>query len=204
MGRGLLKEFPNPNRTGCPGSDVLKKIASHEMPLSEAEKWFDHLGSCSPCYSDFSQLRKAYELRKKRTLLAVAATILIAAGIGGWALLQKHNEALVAETVVLDLRNRSVARGAEPNVREQPLTISNAATQWEIYLPLGSSDGPYDIRVATATGNVIFTAKGIASLKDGITSLHIAVNLSSISSGQYVFQVRRSGSEWNSYPLLLH
>src|SRR2546426_11882983 len=99
------------------------------MPLSEAEKWFDHLGSCSPCYSDFSQLRKAYELRKKRTLLAVAASILIAAGIGGWALLQKHNETLVAETVLLDLKKRSVARGAEPKVREKPLTIRNAATQ---------------------------------------------------------------------------
>ena len=39
LGRGLLKEFPNPERIGCPGDEVLKKIASHEMPLSEAEKW---------------------------------------------------------------------------------------------------------------------------------------------------------------------
>ena len=58
--------------------DVLKKIASHEMPLSEAEKWLHHLGSCTPCYSDFCQFRKAYEIRHKRTLLAVAASILIA------------------------------------------------------------------------------------------------------------------------------
>ena len=37
LGRGLLKDFPNPERIGCLGADVLKKIASHEMPLSEAE-----------------------------------------------------------------------------------------------------------------------------------------------------------------------
>jgi hypothetical protein len=48
LGRGLLKEYPNPARTGCPPSGVLKRIANHEMPLSEAEKWLDHLGSCSP------------------------------------------------------------------------------------------------------------------------------------------------------------
>ena len=41
LGRGLLKEFPNPDRAGCPGSDVLRKIASHEMPLPEAEKWLE-------------------------------------------------------------------------------------------------------------------------------------------------------------------
>ena len=53
LGRGLLKEFPNPVRTGCPPPEVLQRIAAHDMPLSEAEKWLDHLTSCSPCYSDF-------------------------------------------------------------------------------------------------------------------------------------------------------
>lgn len=43
LGRRLLKEFPNPDRVGCSGSDVLKRIASHKMPLSEADKWLDHL-----------------------------------------------------------------------------------------------------------------------------------------------------------------
>lgn len=57
LGRSLLKDFPNPNRKGCPPAVVLKRIASHDMPLSEAEKWFDHLGSCSPCYRDFCQFQ---------------------------------------------------------------------------------------------------------------------------------------------------
>jgi hypothetical protein len=59
LGRGLLEEFPNPTRTGCPPAAVLKSIASHEMPLVEAEKWLDHLTSCSPCYRDFCQLQVA-------------------------------------------------------------------------------------------------------------------------------------------------
>jgi len=60
LGRGLREEFPNPTLSGCPPSDVLKRIAGHEMPLSEAENWLDHLTSCSPSYLDFCQYQVAY------------------------------------------------------------------------------------------------------------------------------------------------
>ena len=60
LSRGLREEFPNPKRSGCPPSHVLKRIASHEMPLSEAENWLDHLTSCSPCYTDFCEFRTAH------------------------------------------------------------------------------------------------------------------------------------------------
>lgn len=203
LGRGLLKEFPNPNRTGCPGSDVMKSIASRTMPLAEAEKWLDHLGSCSPCYRDFSQLREVYKVRRKRTLLAVAASILVGAGFAGWVLLQKHNEALTAETSVLDLRNRSVARGTEPNAVEQPLEVSRAVTHLNIYLPLGSAEGSYDVRIVTTSGKSVLNAIGEASLNHGVTSLEVAARLSSSRPGRFILQIRKAGSEWNSYSIFL-
>ena len=199
LGRGLLKEFPNPERTGCPGTDVLKRIASRRMPLIEAEKWLDHLGSCSPCYGDFSRFRKTYELRRKRTLLAVAASILIAAGIGGWVLLQKHNEGLVAQTAVLDLRNRSLPRGTEPNPVEPPLVVSRAAAHWNIFLPYGSNDGPYDIRLLAGSGELLVSTKADAKLTDGVAAIQISVVLSSRSPGQCVLRLTRNGSQESSY-----
>src|SRR5690348_427932 len=72
LGRGLLKEFPNPNRVGCPGAEILRRIASREMPLSEAEEWLSHLGSCSPCYDDFRKLRVSFQQGRRRTVLAFA------------------------------------------------------------------------------------------------------------------------------------
>ena len=203
LGRGLLKEFPNPERSGCPGSDVLKRIASRTMPLAEAEKWLDHLGSCSPCYRDFSQLREVYKVRRKRTLLAVAASILIAAGISGWVWLKKHNGAEVAETAVLDLRNRSVARGTEPNPEVQPLEVSHSATHLNIDLPLGNIEGPYDVRFVTTSGESLLNAAGEARLNHGVTSLEIAARLSSSRPGRSVLQIRKAGSEWNSYSIFL-
>src|SRR5258708_1033105 len=203
LGRGLLKEFPNPGRAGCPASDVLKRIASHEMPLPEAEKWLDHLTSCSPCYHDFSHFQAAYRRRRAGTLLAIAASILIATGIAGWVFLQNHNQSLVAHTPWLDLRNRSIPRGTEPNPAEPPLEINHAATHWNIYLPLGSSDGQYEIRIVTLSGEILFTAGGTAKLANQITSLQIPASLSSLRPGRYVLQIQRTGSEWSSYPLLL-
>lgn len=203
FGRGLLKEFPNPERSGCPGADVLKRIASRTMPLNEAEKWLDHLGSCSPCYGDFSEFRKIHELRQKRTLLAIAASILIAASIAGWVLLQRHNESLVAQTTVLDLRNRSLPRGTEPNPLEPPLVVSRAAVRWNIYLPVGSSEGSYEIRIVTDTGVLLLAASGDAKLVSGIASFPVDVNLQSASPGRYNLEIRKNAGEWNSFPLLL-
>jgi hypothetical protein len=203
LGHGLLKEFPNPERSGCPGSEVLNRIASHEMPLSEAEKWLDHLTSCSPCYRDFLELQAGYRHRRMQTILAIAASILIVVGVAGWALFFKQNGHPVVQTAVLDLRNRSVPRGGEANPGEQPLEISRQVRRLNVYLPLGSAEGPYEIRIATTTERAVFNTTGAASLKNGVTSIQAVVDLSSASSGQYVFQVRRPNSEWSSYALTL-
>jgi len=173
------------------------------MPLSEAEKWLNHLTSCSPCYSDFSQFKDAYQRRRARTLLAIAASILVCASFGGWTFVRWHNENQTLQTAVLDLRNRSVPRGGEANPGEQPLEVSRGVKRLNIYLPLGSAEGPYEIRVATPAGIPIFTTDGVASLKDGVTSIEAAVDLSSAASGRYVLQVRRPNSEWTSFPVVL-
>jgi hypothetical protein len=201
--RGLLKEFPNPDRVGCPGSDVLRKIASREMPLSGADKWLDHLGSCSPCYRDFLQFQSVHRARRKQIVLAIAASILIAASLAGWAVLRNQKQSLAAQSAVLDLRNRSLSRGGESNPVEPPLEINRAVEHLTVYLPLGSPEGPYEIRIATTAGGEVLARSGVASLKDGITSLEVAIELSSASSGQYLLQVRKPNSEWNSFSVSL-
>jgi hypothetical protein len=137
------------------------------------------------------------------TALGIAASILIVVGVAGWALFFKQKGPAVVQTAVLDLRNRSVSRGGEANSGEQPLEISREVKRLNVYLPLGSAEGPYDLRIAPTGGSAIFTTNGVASLKDGVTSIDAAVDLSSASPGRYVLQVRRPNSEWNSYPLLL-
>jgi hypothetical protein len=203
LGRGLLKEFPNPERSGCPDSDVLKRIAHKTMPLTEAEKWLDHLGSCSPCYKDFSELRKVREVQRRRTLLAIAASILVAVGIAGRVLIRRHNEPLVAPTAVVDLRNSSVSRSPELNPEEKPLELRRGFAQLNIYLPLGTPEGVYEVRIVTISGDLLLKAGGTAEVKDGVTALEVKVNVFVASPGQYNLQIRKPPSEWSSYPLVL-
>jgi len=203
LGRGLLKDFPNPERIGCPGVEVLKKIASHEMPLSEAEKWLDHLGSCSPCYADFKRLQEAHDSRRRRMLLATAAGILLVATVAGWALLRSRNDNLATQTAILDLRNRSVARGTETNPDEQPLELNRVTKKVKILLPLGSSEGPYDVRIVTLSGEELARSNGTARLSEHITSLEVMLPLNSLRSGKYLVQLRKPQLSWGSYSLVL-
>jgi len=198
-----MREFPNHERIGCPDSEVLTGIASHKVPLAQAEPWLDHLTSCSPCYRDFSQFREAYELRRKRTFLAVAASILIVASVAGWALAHRHEDTQYAQTAVLDLRNRSVARSTEPNAGEPPVELSREVSRLNIYLPLGSPEGPYEVRIVGPSGEVLASTNGIAKLRNYIPTLPVTINLSSSRPGGYILQIRKVGLEWSSYPLVL-
>jgi hypothetical protein len=203
LGRGLLTEFPNPARTGCPSSDVLKRIASHEMPLSEAENWLDHLGSCSPCYRDYCDVSNANSKLRRWALFAIAAGILLCVLVVGRILFPRHNELPSAQTAVLDLRNRSITRGAEQADAEAPLEVSRYASHWDIQLPLGSPDGPYEVRLSTAKGEQVFAARGVATITGGITLLSVEVRLSSANPGLYVLQLRKPTLLWNSYPMVV-
>src|SRR3974390_2167032 len=86
--RGLSREFPNPDRVGCPDSAVLGGIAFRKLRLAEVDRWLDHLGSCSPCYQEFTELRKKAASQRRRTQVwfAVAAVLIltVAGGLEGW------------------------------------------------------------------------------------------------------------------------
>jgi hypothetical protein len=128
--------------------------------------------------------------------------LIVATGAAWWAIHTK-NEIRLAQSTVLDLRNRSVARGSEPVTTEPPLETPRSVPRLDIYLPLGSSEGPYEVRIVTGSGESILTAEGTAKLNDGLTSLQVQANYSSARPGPYTLQVRKAGSEWNTYPILV-
>jgi hypothetical protein len=68
LARGLLREFPNPQRVGCPGTVVLRGIAFRKLRLAEVHEWLDHLSSCSPCYREFTEQRKKAVRTNKQSI----------------------------------------------------------------------------------------------------------------------------------------
>jgi len=96
-----------------------------------------------------------------------------------------------------------VSRSPEPNLGEPPLELRRRFSQLNIYLPLGSPEGAYEVRIVTTSGDSLLNAGGTASLNDGVTVLLLSGKLSVARPGQHILQIRKPLSQWNSYPLVL-
>ena len=83
--QAVLRNYPNPERTGCPGTTVLHDIGRQALPPEE-DHWM-HIIHCSPCYREFLDFRHTVlrEGRRRRFLwrllyamlgLAIAFTVM--------------------------------------------------------------------------------------------------------------------------------
>jgi len=201
LGRGLSQDFPNPQRVGCPDPAILKGIALHKVPLAEADRWLDHFSSCSPCFQEFTQFRKqAVDRRRTQVWLAAAAVLVFA--VAGWLWVRTRPSVQTSATVVLDLRERSVARGENsPDTKQLALEIPRTAKHMVIDLPIGSKEGNYDLALLNEAGGEVARATGTATLEDHIVILRADIDIRNLSPGLYFIGLRQLGPEWSRYPI---
>ena len=199
LSQGLATEFPNPDRVGCPGSAVLEGIASHKIPLSEAEKWLDHLGSCTPCFQDFKAIKR--KLRARRGFRFGGGLAILLAALGLWLLLRLQHTSVRNEIAVLDLRNYSSERGESSPSNQPPLDIPRTTKHLTLYLPVGSKEGNYDLALLGATGDEVLRATATARLEDHVVVLRADVDLGPVRPGSYSLGIRQAGLEWTRFPI---
>jgi len=202
LARGLSREFPNPERVGCPDSSILRGIASHKLPLSQAAPWFDHLSACSPCFHEFNRFQReaAGQRRRIQVWLAAAAVLLFA--VGGLLWVRSRPSGQTAAVVVLDLRGRAPVRGENPPETSQPsLEVPRNARNLNLELPIGSNEGAYDVALINPNGAELFRTSATAKLEDHIVVLKVDVNLAGISPGLYFLGLRQPGVEWMRFPI---
>ncbi len=203
LGRVLSKEFPNPERVGCPSRDLLKALAARQLSLTEAEPSMDHLGKCTPCFRDYSELRRLLDRRRKLTYLGIAALVAVACvALWGWRYRQKtvitaHNH------IVADMRNRMVLRG-EHGPSEGPLEFQRGFDDVSFYLPEGSRAGTYQVAIfREEPKEPLVSANGTATVENGMTAVNVTLDLSRIEPGYYLVGIRLPETEWSYYPLLV-
>jgi hypothetical protein len=61
----ILKDYPNPDRVGCPGDVVTREVAFREE-LTKDEAW-EHITHCSPCYAEFLKFKEEWRKRQKNS-----------------------------------------------------------------------------------------------------------------------------------------
>jgi len=186
--------LPSSQESCAPSVAEVRQDSPQLIPISDCSRYGTH--ACQ-------LVEKVREVQRRRTLLAIAARILVAVGIAGRVLVGRHNETVVPQAAVIDLRNRSVSRSPEPNLGGQPLELRRGFSLLNIYLPLGSPEGAYEVRIVTTSGDSLLNAGGTASLNDGVTILLVSGNLSLARPGQCIMQIRKPPFEWRFYPFVL-
>ena len=180
LNRELAEGFPNPDRIGCPDSELLQRLARHQVPITEIDPWIDHLGSCSECFGNFNRLKVAFRARRRQRFIlygALACIVLASAGVL-WKQLSRGREistpgmAATKPAVVPGDRSgrqdvastdtdrkpfevmlnltRSATRGEKSANDSQMIRVPARLLECRMTLPLGSSDGLYYVQVQRA------------------------------------------------------
>src|SRR5579871_6608706 len=55
--KAVLRGFPNPERIGCPGTEVLTRLVARELPVNHPA--YKHVMECSPCYQELIDIQAA-------------------------------------------------------------------------------------------------------------------------------------------------
>jgi hypothetical protein len=145
--------------------------------------------------------RQASSQRQRmRVLVATAAVVLFS--VAGWLWVRTRPSAQTPDIAVLDLRERSVARGQNPtNTDQPPLQVPRTAKHLIVDLPIGSNEGSYDLAIFSETGDEILRATGTAELRNHVITLRADFDASSVRAGSYFVGLRQTGLEWTRYPI---
>jgi hypothetical protein len=207
----ILRDYPNPERKGCPGGVIVQELAERPLDQSiEDDPHWNHITHCSECYREFLVFNEASR-RRARTRKAVvgwglalgAAVIAIAAllGVRQSTIFPKRpqNAELVyaKRTIVIPSMERS------GNVdEEKPLFLERLPLELTIQLPVGSRAGTYELQLKRDDRTVLLTG-GNAEINHGITAFTVRKDLSSVEPGRYSMEVRQVPHDWNLYPVVI-
>lgn len=202
----ILRNYPNPERKGCPGDAVVREVAERTGPLVRDAPW-EHITHCSPCYAEFlaykDQFRRQCEVRlRRRTLIGLAAAAVVAVPL---VLISRRDESsedvLIAEW---DLERYAPSRGLDEDQTRPPFRAPLKRGRIRARLPLGTEEGAYQIEVRRREeGPALKTATGNAQIVEGHTILPFEIDLSDLPAGSYFAAIGGHGKSWRVQPLIL-
>ena len=211
----VLKNYPNPERKGCPGEAVVRTLVARPMEESiEGDPNWQHVTHCSECYREFLAFKAALDKRKSRrkdalrwsfagaAIVAAFAIFLLARASfhGGSKRPQNAELAYVPRTIVMKSTTRS-ARGAAEE--EEPFSLERGRVALTVQLPIGSRAGKYEFQLGDESDHAVLKREAEADIKKGITSFLVLIDLSGSQAGRYKVEVRQPPYDWDYYPVIL-
>lgn len=213
--QAILREFPNPERKGCPGTQTLRELANRPRPIRDVA--WEHVTHCSPCFREFLDLRTEAKQRlglehrraiRRRTALAGIAVAVAGGGIATYEVFHRgglrssEEEPGPYQPALLDLRDASAKRGAEgQRPRTQPHILPAKRLDLTILMPVGSEPGPYEVQFLKDVDKPLLNASGGGTVENGISIVRTKLDLSHKNPGSYLIGLRQRPSDWTFYPV---
>jgi hypothetical protein len=212
----MLRAYPNPTRTGCPGFQMLRSMAA--KTVSRSDPAWEHLWKCSPCFGEFVKLRDARMARERLKQIMIwgslAAILLIALTLGAHRFIpsrysggpgtQRPHRYQAAVFNFEGADDERVLRGTEtpPPERLSPKDqrLPARIVDLTVYLAGGSDDGEYQLQFLDGHNTVLASAEARAQIDKGRTHYTAVVDLSKFAPGEYAVRSRKwpNGSWYRS------
>jgi hypothetical protein len=211
----ILREYPNPERRGCPGNAVLRNLA--RSPLDEdleGDANWQHVTHCSECYREFLDIRAAMKRRQKVQRVATVSVAAVIVGVAAIVIFTNRQAGQrpaerpqIAEQsfrpMVVDLEGRAITRSDQANDETKPIVLGREPEELTIRLPIGSKAGKYEIQLLKSADQALLSVSGEARIENGVTALTTRVDLSKYEPGKYFIGVRQVPWDWTYYPVVL-
>ena len=201
----ILRNYPNPERKGCPGDDVVREVAGRtELKVDDA---WEHITHCSPCYRTFLDFKDQFRNQRKIRRRAAIGLLAAAAASLPIVLFTKFRsdsyDRLIGDW---NLEASSSSRGSEAASHGSvtPQEVFRSRGHIRVSLPLGSESGAYRLQVRrTQEGPAVQSATGTAAIDNGHTVISFQVDFSDLPVGSYFAAIGRGERMWRVYPLAL-
>jgi hypothetical protein len=205
-----LREFPNPERLGCPGSDVIAGLARRTLPATHPGA--EHITHCSPCYGEFLVVRREIRRALFVRIAGIAAACLLAVAAATYVALQRFRVSRpqpveqAATSLTTDLRPYSQNRGLGDNPAPStlgPLRVPRKRLRWTLQLPVGADEGLYTLDIRDDTQKIVVEKQTAAALQDQVLTAVSDVDLTNVAPGRYELALGTGKDGWRTYPLVV-
>jgi len=207
----VKRRYANPDRIDCPSSEAIEAVVFRRFSHPHFDDTVDHIAMCALCLEAYNCRRQRRRF-KRRSVWAAGFVALLLLGLVWTYVNREHRPEhevakatpipLVAAT--LDYSGWTAERSTSPPAtkREAP-TVARAQLALALLLPIGTEDGPYNVRVRSASGEIVAEASGVASWTGKAEQLDIHLDLSRLSPGAYTLAIQSPGTSERAYPVLL-
>jgi len=201
----VLKNYPNPQRIGCPDHETLRTFVETPRKVGVEELHGNHITRCAECARDLIELRRLREERLRQSapvpvlsswwgwkaavavaslcVMFVVVTVVWRTQFAGQKRSSQDGE--IAE-VTVDLSAEGVIRGSEGARADKVISLPRRLVDLHLILPYYSPAGEYRITVAQdRNSGPLRSQRTIGSAQGAHTELRVRLDLRGLSAGRY-------------------